>query len=47
MTNKNSSFQNEIIWIPKKIRVFYYKDIDFNIKNYVLNKNIIDIPKKG
>ena len=47
MTNKNNSLQNEIIWIPKKIRAFYYKDIDFNIKNYVLNKNIMDIPKKG
>ena len=33
--------------IPKIIRSFYYKDISFNIENYVLDKNIVDIPGNG
>lgn len=39
--------QNKFIWVPKKIRDLFYKDIDFNIQNYVLNKDIHDIPGNG
>ena len=42
MTNND-----KIIWVPKKQRQFFYKDIDFNVSNYVLDKDILDIPTKG
>ncbi|MBQ5492839.1 MAG: hypothetical protein IIT78_03080 [Mycoplasmataceae bacterium] len=35
------------IWIPKKIAPFYYKDIDFKIENYVLDKDITNIIGNG
>ncbi|MBO7044240.1 hypothetical protein J6W34_06965 [bacterium] len=35
------------IKIPKKIKSFYYNDIDFNIQDFVLNKDITNIPGNG
>ena len=35
------------IKIPKKIRSFYYKDINFSIQDFVLNKDITNIPGNG
>ena len=39
--------KDKTIWIPKKQRQFFYKDTNFNVSNYVLNKDILDIPTKG
>ena len=36
-----------IIRIPKKIKPFFNKDIDFNISDFVLNKDIENIPGEG
>ena len=35
------------IKIPKQIRSFYYKDINFSIQDFVLNKDITNIPGNG
>ena len=35
------------IKVPKRLREFFNNDIDFKIENYVLNKDIVEIPKKG
>lgn len=38
--------QHKKIWIPKKQRPFFNEDTNFNIADYVLNKDIQNIPKK-
>lgn len=38
--------QHKKIWIPKKQRLFFNEDTNFNIADYVLNKDIQNIPKK-
>lgn len=42
MTNIDSKIK-----VPKRLRELFNNDIGFNIENYVLNKDIVEIPKKG
>ena len=41
MTNIDSKIK-----VPKRLRELFNNDIGFNIENYVLNKDIVQIPKK-